>query len=241
MMPPADHAVSREADECDMAMASEARARLSLGISGGSSLYAWAVRGVEEQIRNSESILDLGCGVGMLGSFLWEHFGQKPHGLDLVRHEGFRQEHYASFALRNLESLVPERRPYDLVFAIGLIEYFPNPRAFIHSLSGLLKPNAKVVLTAPNPASLLNIVSLFRRGEFSAFRESSNPASITPVLSIDAGRMFHEAGFQDVQTDYSASGRVPFLRSTYYQELCPALRGRLWSDNFRLIASMGAR
>ena len=40
------------------------------------------------------------------------------------------------------------------------------------------------------------------------------------------------------KVDYSAAGRLPLFRSTRYQEVLSFLRGRLWSDNFRIVASM---
>ena len=215
----------------------EDRARASGGTSGGDSHYAWTVSGLEESMKASDAILDLGCGVGLFGAFLNERFGRKAHGVDVVRHEGFRDEDYASFELRNLEALEGMEGRFDFIFAIGLLEYLPNPRAFIQSLPELLTPGGKVVITAPNPASLRSTAAVLWRGEFSAFREASNPASITPILPVDACRMFREAGFCDVILDYSATGRPPLLRSGRYQSLLPFLRGRLWSDDFRVIAA----
>ena len=210
----------------------------SLGISGGTPHYEWTVRGLETEFRRAGAVLDLGCGQGLFGAFLDHRFQQKPHGLDVVRHDRFLEEHYASFQLRNLESVEAADRRYDLVFAIGLIEYLPNPRAFLKSLPALLAPGGKVVLTSPNPASLLSLLSLLTRGEFSAFREVSNPASITPVLAVDAVRMLREAGFTKIATDDSGSGRVPFFRGLRYRQVLPFLKGRWWSDNFRVVASI---
>ncbi|MEP6668780.1 MAG: methyltransferase domain-containing protein [Chthoniobacter sp.] len=215
---------------------SEARARQSLGISGGNPYYAWAVRGLEEDLPRATAILDLGCGVGHFGKFLQDHFGQRPHGIDVIRHPGFLEESYASFALHDLNAPLPTERSFDFIFALGLIEYIPNPRAFFHSVAPLLASGGRLVITAPNPASLRSLLSLAVRGEFSAFRKSSNPASITPVLPVDAQRMLREAHLPDPILEYSASGRIPVCRELRYQQLLPFLRGRLWSDDFCCIA-----
>lgn len=219
------------------AATAEDRAIASGGISGGLAHYEWTVRGFEEGVRACDAILDLGCGVGWFGAFLNERFGKKADGLDVVRHEGFREADYASFALQNLESLEDRGRRFDFIFAIGLLEYLPNPRALIQSIPAALKPGGRMVMTAPNPASLRSIVSLLMRGEFSAFCEDSNPASISPILPVDACRMFREAGFGDVALDYSGRGRPPLVHGAQYQDVLPFLRGRLWSDDFRVIAT----
>lgn len=196
------------------------------------------MRGLETDIARAAAILDLGCGRGHFGAYINQRFQRKPHGLDVVRHQAFSEGSYSSFELKNLETVEPTAHRFNLVFAIGLIEYFPDPRAFIGSLPALLAPGGRVVLTSPNPASLLSLLSLAVRGEFSAFREISNPASITPVLPVDTVRMFREAGFTRITGDYSGSGRVPFCRGLRYQTVLPFLKGRQWSDNFRVVASM---
>ena len=201
-------------------------------------MHTWAVRGLEDDLRKGCAVLDLGCGVGHFGAFLWEKFGQRPHGMDVVRHPGFREESYASFDLQNGEALAATGQAFDIIFALGLIEYLPNPRALLASLPPLLAPGGRIMITTPNPASLLSLVSLAVRGEFSAFRQSSNPASITPVLAVDLLRMLDEAGFTDITLDFSMRGRVPFCRAHHYQTLLPFLRGRLWSDDFRCIAQL---
>jgi 2-polyprenyl-3-methyl-5-hydroxy-6-metoxy-1,4-benzoquinol methylase len=218
----------------------EARALGSLGISGGEPHYAWTVRGMESALQESTAVLDLGCGVGHFGSFLKERFGQRPHGMDVVRHTGFHEECYESFELRDLQTMADTGKKFDFIFVIGLIEYFPNPRAFFRSVTQLMNPGASLVMTAPNPASLLNLISLAARGEYSTFRESSNPSSITPVLAVDVQRMLREAGLTTKTVEYSDRGRIPFLRGLQYQQVLPFLRGRLWSDNFRCVAQLGS-
>jgi 2-polyprenyl-3-methyl-5-hydroxy-6-metoxy-1,4-benzoquinol methylase len=159
--------------------------------------------------------------------------------MDVVRHEGFLEESYESFEIRNLETVAAGKK-FDFVFVIGLIEYFPNPRAFFRSVTEVMAAGGRLVMTAPNPASLLNLISLAARGEFSAFREASNPSSITPVLAVDVVRMLREAGLTATTVDYSGRGRVPFFRGLRYQQLLPFLRGRLWSDDFRCVAQLGS-
>jgi 2-polyprenyl-3-methyl-5-hydroxy-6-metoxy-1,4-benzoquinol methylase len=195
---------------------------------------------LEEELARAEAVLDLGCGVGGFGAHLARRFGRKTHGIDLVQHPGFIADAYASFQRLDLDAIEAGSvgRRFDLIFALGVIEYLTDPRALVCAVPHWLGPRGRFVITTPNPASLRSILSLAVRGEFSAFRAVSNPAAITPVLAADASRMFLEAGFDRVEMDYSGRGRPPFLRRGAYQRVVPWLTGRLFSDDYRVIGSI---
>lgn len=212
------------------------RAELSGGFSGGQEYYEFVVRGLESALRGS-NVLDLGCGKGGFGRFFRERFYAQPHGVDIVQHAGFIADAYASFQIANLDALETAALPggQDFVFALGLIEYLTNPRRFIHAAAAALRPGGHLIITAPNPASLRSLAALLRSGEFSAFKELSNPASITPVLAMDAARMLREVGLQCVTTDFSNRGSLPGSGRYTWQRIVPATRGRWFSDDFRVV------
>jgi 2-polyprenyl-3-methyl-5-hydroxy-6-metoxy-1,4-benzoquinol methylase len=213
----------------------ERRAVLSGGISGGAEYYSFAIRGFESALPGSR-ILDLGCGTGGFGCFLAERFGVHADGVDVIRYEGFVESAYASLHIADLDLLEAKhlegRR--DFVFALGVIEHLTNPRRFIHAAAALLKPGGHLVVTAPNPASLRSLTALLRSGEYSAFKEASNPASITPVLAVDAARMHREARLTRVETTFSDRGTIPGCGGMRWQRVLPFAGGRWFSDNFRV-------
>ena len=214
----------------------EARARHSRGISGGKPLYEFATAGLEAALNSQVKVLDAGCGCGHFGRFLLERFSVCPDGMDVVEHDGFDRAAYASFTRADLNLFngdSPNER-YDIVFAIGLLEYIENPRRLVRALGKVLRSGGLLVFTSPNPASLRNVTGLLLRGEFSAFRECSNPASVTPLLACDALRMVKEAGFSESEFRYSGQGRVPGMRRLRWQTVLPGARGRWFSDDFRI-------
>jgi 2-polyprenyl-3-methyl-5-hydroxy-6-metoxy-1,4-benzoquinol methylase len=213
-------------------LSSKNRAELSRGISGGDWYYEFAIRGFEQTLPGS-SVLDLGCGTGSFGAFLHARLGIRPQGVDIVRHEGFAETHYSSFQLADLDTDAISGG-HDFIFALGVIEYLTHPRRFLRAAAALLRPGGRLVITSPNPASLRSLLSLLRHGECSAFKESSNPASITPVLAVDAARMLREASLTEVQISFSGHGRIPGAGGLRWQRLLPGARGRWFSDDFRV-------
>jgi len=212
----------------------ENRAEMSQGISGGDAFFEFAIRQFRGSLSSDLSVLDLGCGVGGFGRFLEREFGIRATGVDVILHKGFDEKSYRDFQQIDLNRLSAATLPgsWDVVTAIGVIEYLMDPRAFIQAAARLLRKGGRLMITSPNPASARSLVTLLRHGEYSAFKESTNPASITPVLPKDAVRMFREAGLEEIELDYSRHGGIPGLGGTTWQRFFPSLGGRLFSDDF---------
>lgn len=206
----------------------------SKGISGGTPYYAFAVRDLA--LERANSILDLGCGSGAYAQFLARNFKAAVDGVDLVEYPGFNPKTYRSFFvwdLNNLENF-PVAEGYDFVFALGLVEYLENPRALVRGAARCLRTGGRLVLIAPNPASLRSILSLAVDGRFSQFKPPASASSISPVLPRDLARIFEESGLANVRLDYSNFGQWPGRTRWTYQRIFPFLRGRWFSDNFRV-------
>jgi SAM-dependent methyltransferase len=210
----------------------------SKGISGGTPYYEFAIRDLA--LEKAGALLDLGCGSGAFAGFLTANFKAAVDGVDLVAYPGFDPKtHYRAFTIWDLNELenAPVRDRYDFVFALGLVEYLENPRKFVRGAARFVRPGGKFVLLAPNPASLRSIVSLLVEGRFSQFKPPQSPSSISPILPRDMARIFDESGFAQTQLDFSNSGQWPLRTPHKYQSLFPFLKGRLFSDNFRVIGT----
>ena len=199
-------------------------------------MVRFAIDGVRAELAEASAVLDLGCGTGDLGAAIRPAFRGVLDGMDVVRHDGFKEAFYDSFTLFDLDRPAGNEGPaYDLVFAIEVIEHLENPRAFVRYAVRLLKPGGTLVVTTVNVLSLTSVANLIFQGAFREFRNGLGmyPAHITPVTPVDASRILREAGLDDVTIAFTNKGRVPYFDLSF-QDLLP-LRGQWFSDNYRAI------
>jgi len=213
-------------------------ARESAGISEH-GIHAFAVAGLESELRLARRVLDVGCGVGDFGQLWRARFPGRIDGVDGVRFDRFRADLYGDFFERDfdlpLEALPADA--YDAVFILEVIHYLENPRALVRRAASLIKPGGLLVLTTPNPLSLPSLMVLMLRGVFRSFQDGPGryPGQKTAILPIDGERMAREAGLVVERMDYSGRCRLPRLTRPV-QTWLPFLGGRSFSDNFRIVA-----
>lgn len=153
-------------------------------------------------------LLDVGCGKGLLWSYIRNRFNQYV-GADVVRHEGLPED--AIFHRIDLDSgRVPLADDFaDVVVAVETIEHLENPRAFARELTRLCKPGGWILITTPNQVSILSKLTLLVKNSFNAFTDSSYPAHITALLELDLRRIATECGWQDTTIRFTEDGRIP--------------------------------
>lgn len=128
---------------------------------------------------------------------------------------------------------------FDIIITTEVIEHLENPRAVAREFARLLRSDGRVVLTTPNQESIRSFLSLLVTGHFVAFQDSCYPAHITSLLQTDLQRIFTEAGFQNIHFSFTGHGGIPKLPWITWQQLSMgALRGRLFSDNIVMVASL---
>ena len=211
----------------------ETRARQSLGISE-QAVYEMVARSLSKRDAGGELVLDVGCGAGNLWPFVRKRFARYV-GMDVVRYEGFPSE--AEFCCTNLET---DRIPFaegraDAVLAVETIEHLENPRAFMRALVKLAKPGGWIIVTTPNIANLLSLLTLTGKQRFAAFQDCDYPAHISPVLAVDLQRMADECDLQEIALEYSLHGRI-ILTGKHYPRWLTRLLPRWCSDNVLLAA-----
>lgn len=210
----------------------EERALASAGRSD-TAIYRMVARALAERGVEGRRVIDVGCGHGAAWAHLKGHFSQYV-GVDVTRYGEFPGDE--TFVRCNLDSAdVPlEDATGDVVMAVETIEHLENPRAFVRELVRLTKPGGWVVVTTPNQLSLLSLLTLMTRGQFSQFGDGSYPAHITALLEIDLVRIATECGLTKIGTDYSRQGRIVFT-GRHYPRVVSRLFPRACSDNLLVV------
>jgi 2-polyprenyl-3-methyl-5-hydroxy-6-metoxy-1,4-benzoquinol methylase len=209
----------------------EERARRSLGASGD-AIYRMVERAVGARHPGGGTLVDVGCGSGLLWPHVRTHFARYV-GVDVVRYDGFPAEgEFIALDLDRGDAPLPDGVA-DVAAGVETIEHLENPRAFVRMLARLAKPGGWIIITTPNQHSLLSKTRFVLRGEHAAFTDTSYPAHLTALLAVDLRRMAAECGLVDVAIEYSGSGRVPSTGAHWPSALSRAFPSAL-SDNLLL-------
>jgi SAM-dependent methyltransferase len=209
----------------------EDRARVTAGRSSA-PIYRMVRQALMRRQSARGTVLDLGCGVGNLWSYIREEF-DRYLGVDVVQYEDFPSDgEFHRVDLDTGHADLPDAVA-DVAVAVETIEHVENPRALVRELCRLVKPGGFVVITTPSQVSMMAKVSLCLRNVFPAFTErpGSYPAHITALLEIDLLRIAKECKLEDVEPIYTDQGRIP-LTSRHWPSV---LKGRAFSDNMGII------
>ena len=212
------------------------RAKISNGTSDD-VLYGVCEEIVKSYItEDNMRLIDVGCGQG---SFLKRLRNVLPStnllGIDVYDHAGLSRDHDLHVTDLNNPDF-SEVAPADFVISIEVIEHLENPRAFLRSLVGLVKPGCTVMVTTPNVENIFSVCSLFLNGYFRGFGPRNYPAHITPISEMSFKWIVEELDdLELISVGYTNRLRIP---STWYdlQKFLPFLKGKRWSDNFYIIA-----
>jgi 2-polyprenyl-3-methyl-5-hydroxy-6-metoxy-1,4-benzoquinol methylase len=209
----------------------EARARRSLG-RGHGRIHA-LVASLLAARNAGGTLADVGCGTGDLWRATRDRF-TRGIGVDAVRYPEFPQEIAFEQADLDRDRLPLGDAAADVTAAVEVIEHLENPRAFVRELARVTKPGGWVVVTTPNQLSLLSLLTLATKGQFSAFQQSDYPAHRTALLEIDLRRIAEESGLVDVEIAFTRWGRLP-LCGWHYPAAFAARAPRRLSDNVAMI------
>lgn len=104
-------------------------------------------------------VLDVGCGTGIMAPFVLSRSAHYQ-GVDLSRnmiHEA-KQKHLGAqasegsiaFTVADVEKMPLPDAHYDVLLALGLLEYFENPQRVVDEIIRVVKPGGSIVVSVPN-------------------------------------------------------------------------------------------
>lgn len=106
-------------------------------------------------IKNADTVLDVGCGVGGTAIWIAENYGVKVTGIDLVPEniklaKKYAKErdvdHLVTFRLQDSAELNPISDKYNKIYAIEAFCYIADKLGFVHQISNNLRDGGKLVI-----------------------------------------------------------------------------------------------
>jgi len=215
--------------------ASRNKIAYSSGGTSGLPLHAAVIKLIRH-LNPGGAAADFGAGKGdLIRSFLNMGFFSSITGFDLMERPSdlpvFVQWRHADL---NLPVGYPADS-FDLVVALGLIEYLENPFALARELHSVLRSGGTAILTTPNNESWRSLISLVMRGHFVGFAPMGSNINLTALVRRDFETILRFAGFENVRFSYSNSGLVPKLRLSWQAISGGILSGRRYSDDLVVV------
>lgn len=104
-------------------------------------------------IRPDADILDVGCGTGILESFLLPYHPRQITGIDIspemIAHARLKYAGYGDsirFECRNLMDMDIAHESFDYILIYSVYPHFPEPPALIRQAAGLLRRGGKLTI-----------------------------------------------------------------------------------------------
>lgn len=190
--------------------------------------------------------VDAGCGAGQMVAALAER-GYRVSGFDISRNMvSASQELLAQRGLQgevaqaNGEELPYDDGSFDVVSALGYIEYFPSPAKAVAELARIAAPGAELVITAPNPLRLayltdpLGVVRGYLHPDQGYRRRYFNAKGLRALLEAQGLRVLSVVGHG--LGPFSVAGR-PVLSDARSIRLDQRLDGLLPAPATRLLGA----
>jgi SAM-dependent methyltransferase len=160
------------------------------------------------QSRSQPSVLDVGCGSGRIGEFVLAAGASRYVGIDfsapmveLARARLARFDQRVTL-IRDDFLTAPIDGAFDVVLAVGLFDYLPNPEAFVARMFEHCAPGGAVVGSFPTWSLVKGPIRKVRY-------EWIGDCPIFNYSRQDIEGMFQSAGF--VEVEVRAPGRSGYL------------------------------
>jgi ubiquinone/menaquinone biosynthesis C-methylase UbiE len=188
------------------------------------SYYSFNVRKdkILKMITNGGRVLDVGCGPGIMLKDLVVDRGAEFHGIDIsdrmieeARKMADRMpaKGKVSFSVGGAEKLDFPDDYFDLVLAMGLVEYLDEPRKAIKEVARVAKPGGEIIITYCHKNGIYN--RLFRyygtpvKHLYHAMRNT--PFIFHKMYTEESARELVEGtGLREAGLKYYAANVVPF-------------------------------
>lgn len=156
------------------------------------------------QLLKPTSALDAGCGNGIgLANLSGRLPGTKLAGADLsflmLQQARRNQIDAGSLTQALVEHLPFAKNSFDLIFALGVIDYLEKPAQFFETVRRLLEPGGYFIFTYPNRDSINRMLLFSMRICFGRYFHRREAVVSTPLKSSMVDRLLSDCGFELIQ------------------------------------------
>lgn len=112
------------------------------------------LQAIKKHVGESGSILDVGCGNGVISRFLGQH-GYSILGIDISEKtiaEAAKLNNYPNVQFRVLsaEAILADGKKYDAVICSEVLEHLHDPNKLLQTLQDVVTENGILIVTVPN-------------------------------------------------------------------------------------------
>lgn len=109
---------------------------------------------VLDRIREGSTVLDMGCGDGVIGGILVDDYGCEVHGVDVSEYalENAREKGVETDTCNiSREPLPYDDNEFDAVLLLCVLEHIPRPEFALKEATRVLRPGGSIYVSLPNP------------------------------------------------------------------------------------------
>ena len=163
------------------------------------------------QAVHAKSVLDAGCGPGVVLSALRQRLpASRFVGVDLstpMLKEAAAVGFPATRLLQaDVENLPFREASFDLVYALGVINFLDQPARFLASVCHVLKPGGYVVFTYPNKNSINRTLAGFLRTYLKDYIRPRSAVAAIPIKGSVLEAMVDGSGLDLLETRFITYG-----------------------------------
>jgi len=163
------------------------------------------------QILKPQSALDLGCGPGVVLSVARRSLpNSKLVGVDIsnpmLQRARANNPNGFLFVQSQAEQLPFADNSFDLIYALGVIDYLEKPWQFFKTVQRVLKPRGYFVFTYPNADSANRTLCTSLRTRFLQLSRLSTSVSALPIRGATIDSLISDCGFEPIQRHFMTYG-----------------------------------
>ena len=171
---------------------------------------------IARRVKDKSRVLDIGCGVGIIGELLYKNKECENYGIELdkisyekAKKSGYYKDVY-NISIENkkeFDDFLKKKIKFDYIILADVLEHIKEPTEVLYQLIPLLNPDGKILISIPNMAYIDIIRALINR-EFNYQK--------TGILDSTHFRFFTRKSFAEMIENFNLLHEINFDVEWFY-------------------------